>query len=75
MNQDDGHAPESKLIEQRLQKLDAIRDLGHTPYPYSFDVTHLSSDVIDQFEKLEASEDEVAVAGRLMVIVPSSSFL
>lgn len=68
LNQDEGHAPESQLIEQRLQKLDAIRALGHTPYPYSFDVTHHSVDVIAQYDALEASQDEVAVAGRLMVM-------
>jgi lysyl-tRNA synthetase class 2 len=68
LNQDEGHAPESQLIAQRMQKLDAIRALGHTPYPYSFDVTHHSEDVVTQFEALEASEDDVAVAGRLMVV-------
>ena len=68
MNQDEGHAPESQLIEQRLQKLQAIEALGHAPYPYSFDVTHHSVDVVEQFEALEASQGEVAVAGRLMVI-------
>lgn len=67
LNQDEGQAPESQLIEQRLQKLKAIQALGHAPYPYSFDVTHHSVDVIDQFEALEKSEGEVAVAGRLMV--------
>lgn len=68
MNQDEGHAPESQLIEQRLQKLNAIRELGHTPYPYTFDVTHHSTEVIEQFDALEGTEDEVAVAGRLMVM-------
>lgn len=68
MNQDEDHAPESQLIEQRLQKLEAIRASGHAPYPYSFDVSHHSCDVVSQFEDLTVSQDEVSVAGRLMVI-------
>lgn len=68
MNHDDGHAPESQLIEQRLHKLESIRALGLTPYPYTFDVTHHSVDVVEQFDALESSGAEVGVAGRLMVM-------
>ncbi|MCY3870683.1 MAG: lysine--tRNA ligase [Gemmatimonadetes bacterium] len=62
-----GQTPESQLIEQRLQKLDAIRDLGIEPYPYRFEPTHYSADIVASFDALSASGDEVRVAGRLIV--------
>ena len=62
-----GQTPESQLIEQRLQKLDAIRDLGIEPYPYRFEPTHCSADIVASFDALNASGDEVRVAGRLIV--------
>ena len=62
-----GQTPESQLIEQRLQKLDAIRDLGIEPYPYRFEPTHYSADIVASFDALNASGDEVRVAGRLIV--------
>jgi lysyl-tRNA synthetase, class II len=68
LSQDEGHAPESQLIEQRLHKLSALRALGHNPYPYSFKVSHHSSEVIEQFEALETSGASVSVAGRLIVL-------
>jgi len=55
------------LIEQRLQKLEAIRALGVEPYPYRFEPTHHSVDVVEGFDALEASEEHVRVAGRLVV--------
>ena len=67
MNQDVGQAPESQLIEQRLQKLEAIRDLGIEPYPYRFEPTHHSTEVVEAFDDLEASGLHIFVAGRLIV--------
>ncbi len=55
------------LIEQRVQKLDAIRDLGIEPYPYRFERTHCSVDIVADFDELSASEDQVRMAGRLVV--------
>ena len=62
-----GQTPESQLIEQRLQKLDTIRDMGIEPYPYRFEPTHYSVDIVASFDALNASGDEVRVAGRLIV--------
>ena len=56
-----GQTPESQLIEQRLQKLDAIRDLGIEPYPYRFEPTHYSVDIVASFDALNASGEEVRV--------------
>ncbi len=59
-------APEAQLVAQRLQKLEAIREMGVEPYPYRFDVTHRSGEVRETFQKLEQDGREVTVAGRLM---------
>lgn len=55
------------LIEQRVQKLHAIRAMGIEPYPYRFETTHHSVDIASSFDDLSASEDEVQMAGRLIV--------
>ncbi len=59
---------ERHLIKQRLEKLLKIKEKGVNPYPYRFEVTHLSSEVIRNSENLETSKSAVAVAGRLMSI-------
>ena len=58
---------QTPVIEQRLQKLDAIRDMGIEPYPYRFEPTHHSVDIVASFDDLEESGEEVRVAGRLIV--------
>ena len=67
MSKQDGDAPESTLIEQRLKKLEAIRELGHEPYPYRFQPTHSTSELREVFEQFSADETSVSIAGRLMV--------
>ncbi|MBD3425487.1 MAG: lysine--tRNA ligase [Candidatus Latescibacteria bacterium] len=42
--------------------------MGVNPYQYSFSRTHSISEVIEHSEKLVESEEEVAVAGRIMAI-------
>ena len=54
----------NQLIVQRREKLEKIRELGINPYPYQFDRSHISQQVIDNFEQLEGKK--VSVAGRLM---------
>ncbi|MCZ6632109.1 MAG: lysine--tRNA ligase [bacterium] len=67
LSQGGGQTPESQLIAQRMQKLDAIREMGIDPYPYRFEVTHRSETIRANFEMLELAEEVVAVAGRLVV--------
>ena len=55
------------LIEQRVQKLADIRDMGIAPYPYRFETTHHSADIATRFDALSASEEQVRMAGRLIV--------
>ncbi len=54
------------LVEQRIRKVKELREAGINPYPYSFDRTHLASDVQGSFEALEGTE--VRIAGRLLTV-------
>ncbi len=48
----------------RLEKLKKISSLGINAYPYSFDQTHHSEEIVAKYESLEGKE--VSVAGRIM---------
>jgi lysyl-tRNA synthetase class 2 len=56
----------SEVLRVRREKLQKIRDLGIEPFPYKFERTHLSSNVIDDFDKLSEAEETVRVAGRII---------
>ena len=53
---------------ERIKKLEALRELGVNPYPYRFQRTHGVAEAIDSEEGLTASETRIAVAGRVMSI-------
>jgi len=57
---------ESDLIVHRKEKLRKLKEKNIDPYPYSFRRTHSSSEVIDNFEKLEGEETKVKIAGRMI---------
>ncbi len=66
---------QSELIQNRYNKLEQIQEMGINPFPYRFERTHLSSEIIDLWEKAESSGEtekaaleRVSVAGRLMTI-------
>ena len=52
----------------RLKKIEKLKSQGINPYPYKFERSHFSEDVINQFEKLNTDGDLVSVAGRIMSI-------
>jgi len=52
------------LTAARLRKLDAIRELGIDPFPRKYDRTHLSAEILNDYERLEGQT--VRVAGRLV---------
>jgi len=63
----------NELIKRRLEELEEIRKLGINPYPYRYDVTATSSEVLANFtdpendeEKEKRKEVHVSVAGRIM---------
>ena len=66
---------QNELIKRRLDELDEIRKLGINPYPYRYDVTSNSAEILAKF-KDPASDDEkeanksvhISIAGRITAI-------
>jgi len=63
----------SDLIQQRIRKLDALREDGIDPYPNDFRVTHTSEDLHATFdsvsdEELKSVGETFCLAGRIMAI-------
>ncbi len=56
----------NQLVKVRKEKLQQLYDEGINPYPYSFDRSHQSAEVVANFEQLEGKE--VAVSGRIMAV-------
>ncbi|MGC8629049.1 MAG: lysine--tRNA ligase [Candidatus Micrarchaeia archaeon] len=53
------------MVEQnRLEKLQKLRDMGINPYPYVYDQTHHAKEIKEQYAELEGKE--VSVAGRIL---------
>lgn len=72
----------SEQHEIRLKKLDELREMGINPYPYDFEVTHYSRqilenpDLIRKEDQDESDLERVSVAGRIMTrrIMGKSTF-
>jgi len=59
----------NSLIQIRIDKINDIRNnMGINPFPYRYDVTHYSAQIISDFDRYFNSEEEVSVAGRIMAI-------
>ncbi len=54
------------LVEQRIRKLQRLRDEGVDPYPYRFDRIHMAEEILTNFDTLAGAE--VRIAGRLMTM-------
>ncbi|MBU0517769.1 lysine--tRNA ligase [bacterium] len=57
-----------ELQKIRREKLAKLRELGVEAFPYRYGRTHSSTNVLNQAEELEKSEEQVSLAGRLMAI-------
>ncbi|MBT3691420.1 lysine--tRNA ligase [Candidatus Woesearchaeota archaeon] len=60
---------ENDLIKSRKEKLNRLIEEGINPYPYSFDKTHDSSEIQEEYSKLKDGEHtrkKVSVAGRVL---------
>jgi lysyl-tRNA synthetase class 2 len=63
----------SELIQQRIRKLEDLRNNGIDPYPNDFRVTHTSRDLHETFdslsdEELKSGGETFCLAGRIMAI-------
>jgi len=54
----------NRLILQRREKLLKLQELGIDPYPFHFDRSHTSEQIIENFKDL--NEGDVSIAGRIM---------
>ncbi len=58
-----------QIINERLRKLEELRNNGINPYPHKYDVTAFAADLQEKHKKLKAgqkSASKVKIAGRLM---------
>jgi len=66
-----GIEEDNRLIKEKIEKLNKLKDSGINPYPYSFSKSHSSKEIVLKYESLKPEEkttDNVSVAGRLMQI-------
>ena len=64
-------SPIETLRDTRLEKLDALRELGIAPYPSRSGRTHYAGDIVEKFDAME--DERVTVAGRLVSWRPHGS--
>jgi len=57
-----------EYLQHRLEKLKVLREQGINPYPYKYDKTHGSTEILDNFEKLSETETKVRYAGRVISV-------
>jgi len=60
-----------KLINTRIEKIKTIREMGINPFPYNYEVTDFSKDIIENFDSYNTNNEEfkpVSVAGRIMAV-------
>src|SRR3989344_4417325 len=65
--------PEEQLIQERIKKLERIKDLGINPYPYKFEQKDFSAEILEKYSKLEKegkSNEKISLAGRIMTLRP-----
>jgi lysyl-tRNA synthetase class 2 len=66
---------ESDLIRHRKEKLEKLKEKNINPYPYRFVKSHLSSEIVENFEELGGEEKEVKIAGRIVALRPHGKTL
>ena len=55
-------------MDERLKKLEKLKELGVNPYPYRFARTHTFRQLKDNFEELSKTEHKVRTCGRIVAI-------
>ena len=62
---------DNRLIQDRIKKVNEIRELGVNPYPYNYEVKNKAKDLKEKYSSLKPEEhtsDMVQVAGRIMLL-------
>jgi len=55
-------------MQERLKKLEKLKESGINPYPYKFERTHIFTEIRNDFEGLSQSEKVVESSGRILTI-------
>ncbi|MCP4582648.1 MAG: lysine--tRNA ligase [candidate division Zixibacteria bacterium] len=55
-----------EYLQHRLDKLKALKEQSINPYPYRFDKTHGSTEILDNYNRLSEDESIVSFAGRVV---------
>ncbi len=55
-------------MEERLQKIEKLKELGVNPYPYRYERTHNFREIRENFEQLSASGMKVRTCGRVVTV-------
>ncbi len=55
-----------EILKVRREKLEKLKAKDINPFPFRFERTHLSSDIISDFDALEKSKRKISVAGRII---------
>ncbi|OGC74713.1 MAG: lysine--tRNA ligase [candidate division Zixibacteria bacterium RBG_16_40_9] len=58
----------SELLKIRREKLAKLKEKKINPYPYGFKRSHLSSEIIQNFDTLAQSSQTVQIAGRIVAL-------
>src|SRR5688572_5689200 len=75
-----------RVVEDRLEKVRALREMGVEPFGYSYDPTHRSADALELFAAWEAGEraegadgpaETLRLAGRVVAkrVMGKSTFI
>ena len=57
-----------EIRQIRLDKIEKLKEMDINPYPYEYKTTHYSNEILEEFETLSESKEEVSLAGRIMSI-------
>ncbi|MBD3298704.1 MAG: lysine--tRNA ligase [candidate division Zixibacteria bacterium] len=68
MSKTDQTQTQHELIANRRDKLNRWREAGIDPYPHTYERSHKSQDVLEQYDALEGQS--VSVAGRIVSLRP-----
>ena len=71
-------SPKENIRQARVQKLTDFVDKGINPYPYKYEKTASAAELQEKYKDLSAgeeTEDEYAVAGRIMAMRNTGMFI
>ncbi|MBZ0265614.1 lysine--tRNA ligase [bacterium] len=55
-----------ELIAARREKVQALRNAGVQPYPYTYERSHTIEQFYQNFDSIKESEQEISIAGRMV---------